>query len=84
MSLVGPLRVQHAMPRRLFARFPDSLLSDEELAHGRLPKRQPEAVVDIGSNSVRLVVYEGVARAPTLLFNEKILCGLGQIGRAHV
>lgn len=69
---------QRGTPRRLFARFPDSLLSDEELAQGRLPKRRPEAVVDIGSNSVRLVVYEGVARAPTLLFNEKILCGLGR------
>jgi exopolyphosphatase/guanosine-5'-triphosphate,3'-diphosphate pyrophosphatase len=38
----------------------------------------PVAVVDIGSNSVRLVVYEGAARAPTPVFNEKILCGLGR------
>ncbi len=37
----------------------------------------PIAVVDIGSNSVRLVVYEGAIRAPTPLFNEKIQCGLG-------
>ncbi len=38
----------------------------------------PIAVVDIGSNSVRLVVYEGASRAPAVLFNEKILCGLGR------
>ena len=35
-------------------------------------------VVDIGSNSVRLVVYEGAVRSPTPLFNEKVLCGLGR------
>lgn len=39
---------------------------------------EPIAVIDIGSNSVRLVVYEGAVRAPTPLFNEKILCGLGR------
>jgi exopolyphosphatase/guanosine-5'-triphosphate,3'-diphosphate pyrophosphatase len=35
-------------------------------------------VVDIGSNSVRLVVYEGAVRSPTPIFNEKVLCGLGR------
>ena len=34
-------------------------------------------IIDIGSNSVRLVVYEGLSRSPTPVFNEKILCGLG-------
>ncbi len=34
-------------------------------------------VVDIGSNSVRLVVYQGLRRNPQVLFNEKVLCGLG-------
>lgn len=37
----------------------------------------PVAVIDIGSNSVRLVVYEKLARSPTPLFNEKMLAGLG-------
>ncbi len=37
----------------------------------------PVAVVDIGSNSVRLVAYDGLTRAPTPIFNEKALCGLG-------
>ncbi|CAN5527581.1 exopolyphosphatase [soil metagenome] len=41
-------------------------------------KYRPVAVVDIGSNSVRLVVYDGLRRAPTPVFNEKILCGLGR------
>jgi exopolyphosphatase/guanosine-5'-triphosphate,3'-diphosphate pyrophosphatase len=36
------------------------------------------AVVDIGSNSVRLVVYEGLTRSPTPIFNEKTLAGLGR------
>ncbi|MGH6762724.1 MAG: exopolyphosphatase [Phyllobacterium sp.] len=47
-------------------------------AQGRVQGREPAAVIDIGSNSVRLVIYEGVSRAPTVLFNEKILCGLGK------
>ncbi|RED50881.1 Ppx/GppA family phosphatase [Aestuariispira insulae] len=38
---------------------------------------EPVAVIDIGSNSVRLVVYEGAVRAPISIFNEKILAGLG-------
>jgi exopolyphosphatase/guanosine-5'-triphosphate,3'-diphosphate pyrophosphatase len=45
---------------------------------GRLPNTRPTAIVDIGSNSVRLVAYEGLTRAPTPLFNEKALCGLGK------
>ena len=36
------------------------------------------AVVDIGSNSVRLVIYEGPSRAPIAICNEKALCGLGR------
>ncbi len=36
------------------------------------------AVIDIGSNSVRLVVYEKMARSLITIFNEKALCGLGR------
>ncbi len=36
------------------------------------------AVVDIGSNSVRLMVYDSLSRAPFPRFNEKSLCGLGE------
>ena len=49
----------------------------DAVALGRLPRRQPVAVIDIGSNSVRQVVYEGMTRALSVLFNEKVLCGLG-------
>jgi exopolyphosphatase / guanosine-5'-triphosphate,3'-diphosphate pyrophosphatase len=42
------------------------------------PKYKPVAVVDIGSNSVRLVVYDGLRRSPSPIFNEKVLCGLGK------
>lgn len=35
------------------------------------------AVIDIGSNSVRLVVYSGRTRVPATIFNEKLMCGLG-------
>jgi exopolyphosphatase/guanosine-5'-triphosphate,3'-diphosphate pyrophosphatase len=37
----------------------------------------PVAVIDVGSNSVRLVVFDGAARAPAYFFNEKVACGLG-------
>lgn len=38
----------------------------------------PLAVIDIGSNSIRLVVYSGLVRGASTLFNEKVLCGLGR------
>ncbi|MDO1581738.1 exopolyphosphatase [Rhizobium oryzicola] len=47
-------------------------------AQGRLPGSAPVSIVDIGSNSVRVVIYEDLSRAPTILFNEKVLCGLGK------
>ena len=40
--------------------------------------RAPYAIVDIGSNSVRLVVYDQLGRAPLPRFNEKSLCRLGE------
>jgi exopolyphosphatase / guanosine-5'-triphosphate,3'-diphosphate pyrophosphatase len=53
------------------------------------PKRRrgPIAVIDVGSNSLRLVIYDRVGRAPRMMFNEKVLCGLGRdlgdSGRLH-
>ena len=46
-------------------------------ARGRLPVAGV-AIIDIGSNSVRLVAYEGLTRSLTPIFNEKALCGLGK------
>jgi exopolyphosphatase/guanosine-5'-triphosphate,3'-diphosphate pyrophosphatase len=36
------------------------------------------AIIDIGSNSVRMVVYHGLKRVPLPLFNEKYMCALGR------
>jgi exopolyphosphatase/guanosine-5'-triphosphate,3'-diphosphate pyrophosphatase len=47
-------------------------------AQGRLDHGPPIAVIDIGSNSIRLVIYEGLTRSPTPIFNEKVLAGLGR------
>ncbi len=35
-------------------------------------------VLDVGSNSVRLVVFDGAARSPAYFYNEKIMCALGK------
>jgi exopolyphosphatase/guanosine-5'-triphosphate,3'-diphosphate pyrophosphatase len=35
-------------------------------------------VIDIGSNSLRLVVFDRLSRAPVVLFNEKVMCALGR------
>jgi exopolyphosphatase/guanosine-5'-triphosphate,3'-diphosphate pyrophosphatase len=54
---------------------------------GRLPpalealaarQRTMLGVVDIGSNSLRLVLYDRLSRAPVPLFNEKVMCALGR------
>ena len=42
------------------------------------PTEPRTAIIDIGSNSIRLVVYQGPARIPAILFNEKVLAGLGR------
>ena len=39
---------------------------------------QRSAIVDLGSNSVRLVVFEGVTRNPLPIFNEKATLKLGR------
>ncbi len=47
-------------------------------APGRLSLGDSIGVIDIGSNSVRLVAYEGLSRAVTPVFNEKVMAGLGR------
>ncbi len=39
---------------------------------------EQRAVIDIGSNTVRLVIYGGPMRAPSVLLNEKITARLGK------
>ena len=48
-----------------------------------LPELEPArkglaGIIDIGSNSVRLVVYQGLTRTPAVVFNEKVMAGLGR------
>src|ERR1700761_5393669 len=42
------------------------------------PTAWDAAVIDVGSNSVRLVLYRVEGRAVWTVFNEKILAGLGR------
>jgi len=40
-------------------------------------------IVDIGSNTVRMVVYDAPARLPVPIFNERVSCQLGKgIGKS--
>ena len=43
-----------------------------------LGKTGTVAVIDVGSNSIRLVVYKGPGRAPLPILDEKVSCGLGR------
>lgn len=76
MSLTPPDKPAHWDP------FAKPLFDDPSVRH--LSK---VAVVDIGSNSVRLVVFDGAARSPAYFYNEKVMCGLGtglmNTGRLH-
>jgi len=44
-------------------------------------------VIDVGSNSVRLVVFDGAVRSPNYFYNEKVMAGLGsdltKTGKLH-
>ncbi|CAN5163498.1 exopolyphosphatase [soil metagenome] len=54
----------------------DATAPDGRVAHGLGPGRV--GIIDVGSNSIRLVVYERASRAPLPVFNEKVLCGLAR------
>jgi exopolyphosphatase / guanosine-5'-triphosphate,3'-diphosphate pyrophosphatase len=66
------------------------VLSDTSVQSQSRPRRSsrgPVAIVDIGSNSVRIVIYESQARSPSTLDNEKAICAIGRdmvsTGRLH-
>lgn len=42
------------------------------------PADDAVAIIDIGSNSIRLVMYDRARRTPIPIFNEKAVCALGQ------
>jgi len=48
------------------------------MSQDRAISQRPFGVIDIGSNSVRLVVYTAQTRIPIPLHNEKAICALGK------
>lgn len=42
------------------------------------PQNGRIGIIDIGSNSIRLVVYDQLKRAPVPIYNEKVMCALGK------
>lgn len=57
---------------------PGAATPDHLKGNPRIGSGPSVAVIDIGSNSVRLVVYEALTRTQTPVFNEKVLAGLGR------
>src|SRR6516162_2333748 len=53
-------------------------LNTANVTRARRGTRGPIAIVDIGSNSVRIVIYEGQTRTPATLDNEKAICAIGR------
>lgn len=51
---------------------------DDEASAAGITDKKRVGIIDVGSNSIRLVVYERASRAPLPLFNEKVLCGLAR------
>lgn len=46
--------------------------------NGKRNREKPRAIVDIGSNTIRMVVYGDPPRAPHILHNEKMVARLGR------
>ena len=51
---------------------PNFELSGQPFRDGRI------GIVDIGSNSIRLVIYDQQKRSPVAIYNEKVMCELGK------
>src|SRR6516225_317479 len=64
-----------------------TVLQPKGQAASSMKARGPIAIVDIGSNSVRLVIYESQTRVAATLQNEKSICAIGRdmvtTGRLH-
>ena len=56
---------------------PEALVSSEATTEDAV-RTGRIAVIDIGSNSIRLVVFDALRRVPSPVFNEKVICGLGR------
>ncbi len=42
-------------------------------------KKSKQAIIDLGSNSVRMLIYDNFKISPIPVFNEKAVCKLGKI-----
>ncbi len=51
---------------------PNFDLSEQPFRDGRI------GIIDIGSNSIRMVVYDQQKRSPVPIYNEKVMCALGK------
>ena len=77
LAQVKPEKIAMAKGRAQMSDEPPRPLElDPERA--RLLDRRPYAIVDIGSNSIRLLVYDQLGRAPMPRFNEKSLARLAE------
>lgn len=56
----------------------DALAEAASMPRGPRMGHDPVGILDVGSNSVRLVLYERASRTPVVLFNEKVLAELGE------
>ncbi len=65
-----------ALPSLL--KFPGAVHKKPQLAAPDVATNATRCIIDIGSNSVRLVAYAGPDRAPAVIFNEKVMAGLGR------
>src|SRR3546814_4418204 len=59
------------------SRFP-RMLKPLEVESDPVAAVGPQAIIDIGSNSIRLVVWQDGGRVPPVMFNEKLMAGLGR------
>ena len=52
-------------------------MTDISSSFSTMDKMGRHGIIDVGSNSVRLVVFDGATRSPAYFFNEKVHCALG-------
>ncbi len=81
LSLLGEMRVAGKTEVKKQERGPaGAALQPHSAGSGNATNRfgRRVAVVDIGSNSIRLVVFDRPGRVPQPVFNERVICGLGK------
>ncbi len=49
-----------------------------QIENSRPPQVEPIAIIDVGSNSIRMVVFASQGQYPFPLFNERVNCRLGE------